>query len=115
MLIDAGHEQYAGLDPSAWEASLAHVAWHEWAHALSLARATEDDVASGRALLNAAPEGVAEFIRGGGDGARQYTHELVAETFVLLMSRRRRGQTGQPPWLADEIYELVRRVVGWSP
>ena len=44
----------------------------------------------------------------------EYTHELVAEIYAILMSRRRRGQSGQPGWLHDEIYELVRRVSGWS-
>jgi len=43
-----------------------------------------------------------------------FTHELVAEIYALLMSRRRRGQAGQPAWLDHEIYELVRRVSGWS-
>jgi hypothetical protein len=54
------------------------------------------------------------FIRQSGYRRGEYTHELVAEIYALLMSRCRRGQTGQPAWLDDEIYELVRRVSGWS-
>jgi hypothetical protein len=39
----------------------------------------------------------------------------VAETFALLMVRRRQGAVGKPDWLTSEIYDLVRRVVGWNP
>jgi hypothetical protein len=59
-------------------------------------------------------EGVAELIAGGGYRQRQYTHEVIAEIYALLMARRRRGETGKPPWLDDQIYELVRRVCGWN-
>lgn len=33
---------------------------------------------------------------------------------LVLMARRRRGETGQPAWLDDRIYELVRKVCGWN-
>jgi len=114
VLIDAGHHQHAGLDDRTYEGALVRVAWHEWAHALGVVRATADDVAEGPRLLDRAPSGVREGIRCGGYRRRDYTHELIAETYALLMARRRRGQTGQPPWLDDAIYELVRRVCGWS-
>lgn len=114
VLIDAGHRQYAGLETSAYEAALARVAWHEWAHALGVVRATSDDVAAGARLLGLAPPGVGEGIRRAGYGPRDYTHELIAEIYALLMARRRRNQDGQPEWLADEIYQLVRRVCGWD-
>jgi hypothetical protein len=77
-------------------------------------RATPDDVAAGTWLLNLAPPGVPEFIRWGRYRHREYTHELVAETYALLMGRRRRRLGGQPSWLADEIYDLIRRVTGWT-
>jgi hypothetical protein len=77
-------------------------------------RATRDDIADGERLLALAPEGVADVVRRGGYRRVEYTHELVAEIYALLMSRRRRGQRGQPSWLGDEIYDLVRRVNGWS-
>ena len=114
VLIDAGHHQHAGLDDRTYEGALVRVAWHEWAHALSVVRATADDVTAGLRLLDLAPHGVREGIRRAGYRRREYTHELIAETYALLMARRRRGETGQPPWLDDAIYELVRRVCGWS-
>lgn len=114
VLINCAHPALDDLDERTSEAMLARVAWHEWAHALAVARAGWDDVAAGERLLELAPEGIRGFIRQAGYRRGEYTHELVAEIYALLMSRRRRGQTGQPAWLDDEIYELVRRVSGWS-
>ena len=114
VLIDAGHSVLADLDDQTFELMLVRTAWHEWGHALSVVRAEHDDVAAGERLLDLAPDGVREFIRRAGYRRSEYTHELIAEIYALLMSRRRRGHTGQPPWLADEIYRLVRRVSGWS-
>ena len=94
MLLDAGHSGLIGLDESTYEGLLARVAWHEWGHALSVKRATDEDVGDGHRLLAKAPPGVANFIRGGGYRPRDYTHELVADIYALLMLRRRRGQTG---------------------
>jgi hypothetical protein len=45
---------------------------------------------------------------------RQYTHEVIAEIYAVVMARRRRGETGQPAWLDDELYDLLRRVCGWN-
>ncbi len=114
VLVNAGQHALAELDDRTYEAMLARIAWHEWAHALSVVRATADDVANGERLLALAPAGVANVIRRGGYRRGEYTHELVAEIYALLMSRPRRGQRGQPSWLGDEIYDLVRRVSGWS-
>ena len=38
ILIDAAHREFRGLNSRAYEAALVRVAWHEWAHALSVAR-----------------------------------------------------------------------------
>lgn len=114
VLINAAHRAPKDLDDPSYEAMLARIAWHEWAHALSVVRATQEDVVAGERLLALAPDGVADVIRRGGYRRVEYTHELVAEIYALLMSRRHRGQRGQPRWLDDEIYDLVRRVSGWS-
>jgi hypothetical protein len=114
VVIDAGHPALVGLDDLSYEAMLVRAAWHEWGHALSLARATAADIAAGKQLANLAPAGVGEYIRRAGYRQRQYTHEVIAEIYALLMARRRRGEAGQPAWLDDRIYELVRRVCGWN-
>lgn len=114
VVIDAGHPGVAGLDTRSFAAMLAHVAWHEWGHALSMVRATADDVANGRRLLDLVPTGLARVVRDGGYRPREYTHELVAELHATLMGRRRRGQSGQPGWLDDGVYDLLRRVTGWN-
>jgi hypothetical protein len=114
VVIDAGHPALAGLDAPSYETMIVRTFWHEWGHALSLARATTADVAIGTHLIDLAPTGVGDSIRSRGYRQRQYTHELIAEIYALLMARRRRGETGKPAWLDDQIYELVRRVCGWN-
>lgn len=113
VLVDAGHPALSDVDDQTFEMMLARIAWHEWGHALSIVRAEPEDVADGERLLGLAPPGVSERIRRAGYRRSQFTHELVAETYALLMSRRRRGETGQPPWLADDVYQLMRRVSAW--
>jgi hypothetical protein len=113
LLINVGHPAIAGLDAQAYEAFVAHIAWHEWGHALSLARCSPDDVAAGGRLLVLAPEGISEGIRSAGYGAKSYTHEVIAETYALMMARHVRGHRDKPTWLDDQIYNLLKRVTGW--
>jgi hypothetical protein len=40
ILVHAGHEKLADLDKATYEAFIARTAWHEWGHALSVARRT---------------------------------------------------------------------------
>jgi hypothetical protein len=113
LLINAGHTAIVGLDAQAYEAFVAHIAWHEWGHALSLARCSLEDVAAGHRLLDLAPIGISEGIRSAGYPASSYTHEVIAETYALMMARRIRGHRDKPTWLDDKIYNLLKRVTGW--
>lgn len=115
VVIDAGHEKHRMLDRTSYEIALARIAWHEWGHALSIDRSTSSDIACGPRLLERAPKGVAGIIRGAGYRRHELIHELVAETYALLMARLRRGETRQPKWLDDEIWDLMRRVTEWTP
>lgn len=112
VLINEGHSAFDGLDDSTFTYDLSRVAWHEWGHALSIDRADEADIAAGERYLALLPDGLAEFIRQAGYRRREYTHEVVAEIYAILMILRRQGKTGRPPWLHPEVYELVRRVAG---
>lgn len=114
ILVHAGHAKLADLDEVTYEAFIARTAWHEWGHALSIVRCSQEDIAAGRRLLNLAPAGIREGVRDAGYRTNDYTHELVAETYALLMARRQRKAFGKPPWLDDEIYNLTKRVTGWS-
>ncbi|MGN6373152.1 MAG: hypothetical protein ACTHM1_09195 [Solirubrobacteraceae bacterium] len=109
-----GHTKIAKLDQATYEAFIARTAWHEWGHALSVVRCSQEDIAAGRKLLELAPAGIRDSIRQAGYRASDYTHELVAETYALLLARRRREATGRPSWLDSEIYNLVKRVTDWS-
>lgn len=115
MLINLGHPSLRHLDATTLRYALARIAWHEWAHALSIHRATADDVGSGERLLGGVPRGLAENIRSSGYLRREYTHEIVAEVYAMLLLRRNfHDETDKPPWVSDEVYELVMRVTGWS-
>ena len=114
VLINAAHPALVGLSGVATERFVARLAWHEWGHALSVTRCSHDDVFAGRGLLAKCPPGVREDIRSAGYRPQSYTHEVVAEIYALLMERRVRGETGQPPWLDDEIYALLKKVTGWT-
>ena len=72
------------------------------------------DVADGTRLLALAPPGVREVIRTAGYRSQDYTHEVIAETYAMLMTRRLREGSGQPSWLDDEIYDLLRRTTEWN-
>jgi hypothetical protein len=114
VLINERHAALDGLDAPSFAYALERIAWHEWGHALSLDRAGSVDVAAGQRYLGLIPAGLAGFIREAEYRPREYTHEIVAEVYALLMIRRRQGDKGRPPWLHSEIYELVRRVAGWN-
>jgi hypothetical protein len=114
VLINESHPAFDGLDDPTKVYDLSRVAWHEWGHALSLDRAGEEDIAAGEHYVELLPEGFARLVRQAGYRRREYTHEVVAEIYAMLMTRRRQGKTGRPPWLHPEVYELVRRVAGWN-
>lgn len=114
MLINAGHPAFDGLDDPSLTYDLSRIAWHEWGHALSIDRTGKDDIAAGEHYVELLPEGLVKFVRQAGYRRREYTHEVVAEIYAILMIRRRQGTTGRPPWLHPEVYELVRRVAGWN-
>jgi hypothetical protein len=97
ILIDAGHTKLVGIDTPTYEWFLARTAWHEWRHALSVARYSQEDVTAGTRLLGLAPGGVRDGIRGAGYRSTDYTHELVADIYALLMARRQRKASGRPP------------------
>lgn len=114
VLINDRHPKLRGLDAQTCEEFIARIAWHEWAHALSIVRCTREDVAAGSRLLELAPDGIRRRIRDAGYARSEHTHEVVAETYALLMVRRLAGARGQPSWLHNEIYDLLTRVTEWS-
>ncbi|MFY9468515.1 MAG: hypothetical protein WAP37_00135 [Solirubrobacterales bacterium] len=114
VAINALHPSLAGLDEASYVQMIMRTAWHEWGHALSLDRATDDDVRRGPELLRLAPAGISSLVRQGGYRRGQYTHELVANAFSVLMARRLMGGSGRPGWMRVEIYEMIERVLGWK-
>ena len=103
ILINVCHGSLVGLDAASREAALAHVAWHEWGHALGFTQAGHKDVAEGPRFLELLPPEMAEYIRAAGYGRREYTHEVVADLYAVLMMRRKREMTQMPNWLNPEL------------
>lgn len=114
VVLNLSHPLLSQVMGRAWEHAIARTMWHEWGHALSIARCTNEDVAAGRRLLSLAPTAVRENIRSAGYRAHEYTHELVAEIYAMMIERRQRKESGAPPWLNQEIYELLIRATGWQ-
>lgn len=110
VLINEGHEALINTDQSTREALSTWVAWHEWGHALSIDVQSAHDPTEGERLLALAPDGIRERVRRAHYPRREYIHELVAETYALLMRERVEGRSGRPSWLPNEIYNLMARV-----
>jgi hypothetical protein len=110
VLINEAHSALLHADTATREALLTWVAWHEWGHALSVTSGPPHDPSEGEKLLALAPAGIRERIRRGHYRRREYIHELIAETYALLMRERVEGRPGRPTWLSNEIYQLMRRV-----
>ncbi len=113
VVFNTRHPVLAGLSRRASAQFLTRTAWHEWGHALSIARCTTEDVAAGPTLLDLAPTAVSGSIRGAGYRGNEYTHELVAQIYSLLIERRQRKESERPSWLNQELYDLVKRVTAW--
>jgi len=88
VVFNARHPQLTHLDQRASEQTIARTAWHEWGHALSIARCTSEDIANGSRLLALVPTAVSKSIREAGYRPYEYTHELVADIYSLLIERR---------------------------
>lgn len=114
VVFNSRHPELAQLSEPTSEQVIARTAWHEWGHALSIARCTTEDIANGARLLDLAPTSVSKSIRDASYRRYEYTHELVAEIYSLLIARRQRKESGRPRWLNQEIYDLVRRVTAWT-
>lgn len=114
VVISGSHPNLLGLSDVATERFIARVAWHEWGHALSIARCSQEDMFAGRDLLSKCPIGIREDIRAGDYRPHSYTHEVVAEIYALMMERLIRGDTGRPGWLDQEIYDFLQRLTGWE-
>lgn len=110
LLINEAHPELAGADATTREALVMWIAWHEWGHALSTTSVSPHDPGEGARLLAMAPAGIRERIRRGDYARSQYIHELIAETYALVMRERIQGRPGQPLWLATEIYQLIARI-----
>jgi len=110
VLINEAHPAVLSADEATREGLLTWVAWHEWGHALIVATHTPHDPNEGARLLALAPPGIRERIRRANYPRSEFIHELIAETYALVMRARIEGRTGPPTWLPNEIYQLITRI-----
>jgi hypothetical protein len=110
ILVDERHPLIVTADPSTRQALLTWAAWHEWGHALSRRGLPMHDPGEGERLLRIAPEGIKERIRRAGYARSEFIHELSAETYAVLMRERAAGRPTPPPWLPDELCQLVMTI-----
>jgi hypothetical protein len=107
VLIDERHPAIVSAGAVTRQTLLTWAAWHEWGHALSLRTLPTHDPREGERLLRLAPDGIKERIRRAGYAPGDFLHELFAETYAVLMRERAGGRSIPPPWLPDELYQLV--------
>ena len=109
-LVNEAHQVLREVDSATRDALVTWVAWHEWGHALSITSSSPHDPTEGSRLLELAPPGIRERVRLGGYSRQEYIHELIAETYAMLMRERFEGRCGRPSWLPSELYRLIERI-----
>lgn len=106
-----------GLDPPSTRHVVERLAWHEYGHALSATRATDELRREGPRLLELLPPGIREAIDYPGSYARrQVFDEIVANVFPLLVERAvRANDYGRPQYLHEDIFDALLQVLPWPP
>jgi len=109
-------EATQGLTRAARVAAITAVAWHEYGHALSLARSTRDQRRDGVRLLGLLPEGLAQSIDyPGGYRPGAVFDEVIATVYAALIRRVRREGYGCPDYLHDDVIQAFKEVIPWPP
>ena len=114
VLVNEKHPSLAGLDAQSRKWFVARTAWHEWGHALSIERCTYDDIKAGDMLMEHAPAAISERVRTARYRRSEYTHEVIADIYAILVERRHHGRDGRPAWLDPTIYSLLARLTAWT-
>jgi hypothetical protein len=112
VLVAENHPIIVEVDAATREVLITWAAWHEWGHVLSVGALPTHDPSEGERLLRIAPAGIKQRIRHAGYARRDFIHELFAETYAVLMRERADGRPIPPPWLPNELYQLVTTI--WS-
>jgi hypothetical protein len=109
-LRDAVH----GLTTASRRHIVSAVAWHEYGHALSVHRATDEHRRHGLELLALVPDAIREAIDYPNRyRASQVFDEIIAGLYALLVGDVRSSGYVQPNYLHDDVYAAFQEVVPW--
>jgi hypothetical protein len=105
------------LSPSTRQASIDNIAWHEYGHALSVARASREMKRDGPRLVELLPAGLRHAIDFPGTyGPRQVFDEVIANVYALMIGRAiQLNDYGVPSFLHPDVYDAFQAVVPWPP
>jgi hypothetical protein len=105
-----------GLDSRAYDEAVAAIAWHEYGHALSLTRSTDDQRRRGVHLLDLLPHGLRRAIdHPGAYRSGDVFDEVIASVYTVLVGRVRTDGYGRPEYLPAEVYQAFTEVIPWPP
>ena len=109
-----------GLTEDGRYLAVAALAWHEYGHALSLTRSTQEQRRRGPSLLELLPARMQESINYP-DGYRssQVFDEVIATVYAVMIPRVygnvRSGVYGCPAFLHADVFEAFKEVIPWPP
>lgn len=105
------------LTPSTRQATVDNIAWHEYGHALSVTRATDEMKGDGPRLVELLPVGLRQAIDFPGSyGRRQVFDEVIASVYALMLRRAvQLSDYGVPSFLHGDVYAAFEAVIPWPP
>jgi hypothetical protein len=110
------HETCLGLTDEARGELIASIAWHEYGHALSLARSTPEQRDRGEQLLARLPEGMRAAIDYPGSYRRsEVFDEIMATVYAVMIARVRTHGYGVPAFLHPDVVHEFMEVIPWPP
>lgn len=105
----------AGLDPSSRYRMVAAIAWHEYGHALSLARASREHRALGPELVELLPGPLRKVVAEDEYRRAQLFDEVVATIYALMVDRIRDHGYRAPEFLHPRVFATFQEVIPWPP
>ncbi|MBB4661303.1 hypothetical protein [Conexibacter arvalis] len=105
-----------GLDDRAREQVVAHVAWHEYGHALSVTRSTWHQRREGPRLHALLPPDLRDAIDFPGLYRRdQLFDEVIATIYPVMVERVRNGDYRAAEFLHPEVRRAFEEMIPWPP
>lgn len=107
----------SGVNDSTRQSVINNLAWHEYGHALSVERASDEMRNGGVQLLELLPEGLKAAIDYPGSyGLRQVFDEVIANVYAMMVGRAVHFDDYRvPAFLHTKVRDAFVAVVPWPP